>query len=196
MNKKLSIIIVLITALALSCQKRQKPINPNLNVIYGDHHIFTVETPEGWINDKDTAATVNLVSLFYAQEDSNKNMKSYIYAIGYDKGSKDDNLTSFVQADLEKFREKYPEFKFEKILVKPIGGILNAEMYSFDNLRDRYKEEVLYMETDSSILVLSFATITENDYKKYQPVFDKFVASLIYRGNDPGAFMNWEKSRK
>jgi hypothetical protein len=36
------------------------------------------------VNDKKSAATIGLVSFFYAKSDSNKEQKSHMYAMGYD----------------------------------------------------------------------------------------------------------------
>jgi hypothetical protein len=191
-----TILFFFAATLALPCLGQQTQSRPEINVIYGDHHVFTVETPEGWINDKQAASTIDLVSFFYSKNDSAKKEKSYIYAMGYDKRSNEDNLNAFVEADLKTFRKKHPDFTFKIIRVKPSGEILNAAMYSFENLSERYKEEVLYMETAYSILVFSFAAFTKQEYISYQPVFDKFIASFNYRGNDPKPYLDWQKSRK
>ncbi len=173
------------------CNGQQTESNPEINVIYGDQHIFTIETPKGWVNDKKYASTIGLVSFFYAIRDKDKKDKSYIYAMGYDKESIDEKLSTFVKADLNTFRKKYPEFSYEKIDVGSSGGILNSEMYSFDKLGDRYKEEVVYMETEYSILVFSFAAFSQEDYQIYQPIFDRFIASFNYKGDNPKPYIEW-----
>jgi hypothetical protein len=166
---------------------------PELNVIYGAHHIFTVQTPKQWINDKDAASTINLASFFYRKADSAKSTKTYMYAMGYDKGGKNRDLKSFIDGDLQTLKKKYPSLVYDEIKIGATGGIINAKMYSFDNLNDRYREEVVYMETTDSILVLSFAAFTRSDYEMYQPVFDEFVSSFKYAGNDPKPFLQWQK---
>jgi hypothetical protein len=169
---------------------------PEINVIYGDNHIFTVETPEGWINDKEAASTIKLVSFFYAKSDSMKPKKSYVYAMGYDKDAQNRDLKSFMEGDLRKLQKKYPALVYEEIAIGASGGIINAKMYAFDNLSDRYREEVIYMETKESILVFSFSAFTEIDYESYQPDFDKFVSSFNYRGNDPKPFLEWKNEQE
>ena len=103
------------------------------------------------------------------------------------------DLKSFMDGDLRKLKDKYPSLTYDEITVGASGGIINAKMYAFDNLSDRYREEVIYMETKESILVFSFSTFTEVDYGSYQPFFDKFVSSFNYRGNDPKPFLDWKK---
>ena len=77
------------------------------------------------------------------------------------------------------------------------GGVKNGKLYSFSNLTDRYKEEVVYSETESSFIVLSFSATTEANYKDYQPVFDLFVNSFKYRGDNPKPFLDYmEKNKK
>ena len=82
------ICILFCLSTALSGVAQDTKSTPETNVIYGDNHIFTVETPEGWINDKEAASTIILVSFFYAKSDSKKSKKSYMYAMGYDKDGK------------------------------------------------------------------------------------------------------------
>jgi hypothetical protein len=193
---KSNVALSILTVFAFICLGQQTKSHPEVNVIYGDHHIFTIETPEGWINDKQAATTVNLASFFYSKGDSAKKQRSYMYAMGYDKGSSDENLEMFIKEDLNQFRKKYPNLNYEEIEVGKTGEILNAAMYSFDKLGDRYREEVVYMETENSILVFSFAAFSEKDYFAYQPVFDEFVASFNYRGNDPKPSLDWLENQK
>ena len=172
-------------------QDVQKTKAQEINVVYGEKHIFTIETPEGWINDKLNAQKIGLVNFFYAKADSALQQKSYIYANGYDKGSVGETLEEFIAADLETYRKKYPNVKFEIINVGFSGGVKNGKLYSFSNLSDRYQEEVLYAETDQSIIVFSFSATTKNDYQNYQLVFDDFVKSFKYRGDNPKPFLDY-----
>ena len=97
---------------------------------------------------------------------------------------------------MKQFQEKYPDLKYEKVTVGFDGGLKNGIMYSFSNLPDRYKEEVLYGETDDSFIIFSFAAMTKEAYEKYQPVFDKFVSSFNYRGNNPQPFLDYMNRNK
>lgn len=185
-------VCLLITTISLiHGQTLAKPNTPELNVVYGEKHIFTVETPDGWINDKEFAQKIGLVCFFYAKADAQVGQKSYIYANGIDKEDPEETLDDFIVGDLKKFREKYPDLSYEKIDVAITGGVKGGILYSFANLSDRFKEEVLYIETDSSILVFSFSATTEDDYTKYQPVFDAFIQSFNYRGNSPQPFLDY-----
>src|SRR5688500_45750 len=104
---------------------------PGVNVIYGANHIFTIETPEGWINDKQAASTIKLASFFYAKADSKKPRKSYMYAMGYDKDGQNKDLKSFIDGDLKKLKNKYPSLTYDEIAVGASGGIINANMCAF-----------------------------------------------------------------
>lgn len=189
---------LILGSLFLNPQKifgQSQSTHPEINVIYGKKHIFTVETPQGWINDKEFAKSIGLVCFFYAKADANVSQKSYIYANGIDKYSPDETLDVFIDGDLKKFREKYPDLTYEILDVGFTGGVTGGKLYSFANLSDRYKEEVLYGETNSSILVFSFSATTEDDYEKYQPVFDAFIQSFNYRGNNPQPFLDYMKQQ-
>jgi len=181
-------------AMSISVQANQN--DPELNVIYGDNHIFTVETPTGWINDKTTASSIGLVSLFVPKADSGKEKRSYFYAMGYDKPSSEKTMKDFIEGDLKKFKKKYPKLTYKITKLKASGAILNAVLYSFDNLDDRYKEEVVYMETKYSVFVFPFTVYSIQEYSNYQPVFDKFINSFHYRGNNPKQFLDWQKKNQ
>lgn len=169
--------------------------NPETNIVYGDHYIFTINTPEGWINDKALAVKTGLTNFFYSKTDVDKKYKTYMYAHGYDK-DQDYNLEDFVEADLEKFKSKYKNLAYDSITSGATGPILNTLMLRFYNMDDRYKEEVVYMETREAILILSFTAFTEQEYITYQNAFDEFISSFMYRGNNPKPFIDWMKNRK
>jgi len=166
----------------------------DINIVYGKHHIFTIETPIGWINDKESAQKVGLANFFYARADTSLIQKSYIYVLGIDKENNKETLQDFISDDLRTYRKKYPDFKYEIIEVDPNGGIKNGKIYSFSNLNDRYKEEVLYLETETAIIVFTFSASTQKDYENYQSVFDAFIMSFNYRGDNPKPFLDYMNS--
>jgi hypothetical protein len=186
------IVFTLITSNRIIAQTNEQP---EINVVYGDKHIFTLETPNDWINDKESAQNAGLVCFFYPKIEINKQHLNYCYAIGYDKETSSESLDDFIKGDLEKFKKKYPGLTFEITKVGITGGLRNAVMYTFSNLTDRFKEEVLYSETDESFIVFSFSAKTEKDYKDYQPVFDGLISSFQYRGNNPKPFLDYMKSK-
>ncbi len=196
MKATLTIASILILGTSLFGQSPLKKQAVDLNVVYGDKHIFTIETPEGWFNDKASGQTIGLVNFFYAKADSSVTEKSYIYAMGYDKDKLNSNLEEFIKGDLDTYRKKYPDYKYEIVKIELSGGVKNGKLYSFSNLKDRYKEEVLYAETESTIIVFSFSAQTETDYKKYQSVFDKFIQSFNYRGDNPKPFIDYMSKNK
>jgi hypothetical protein len=196
MKFRKSRIIFIITFTLFSKWILSQTVNqPELNVVYGDKHIFTIETPNGWINDKESAQSIGLVCFFYPKSEINKSHFNYCYAIGYDKESPNERLDDFIKGDLDKFRKKYPDFNFEKIQVEVTGGIRNGVLYSFSNLTDRFKEEVLYSETDDSFIIFSFSAKTEDDFKNYLPIFDGLISSFNYRGNNPQPFLDYMESK-
>jgi hypothetical protein len=97
---------------------------------------------------------------------------------------------------LETYRNKYPDYKYEAVKIEFSGGVKNGKIYSYSNLKDRYKEEVLYAETESTILIFAFSATTENDYQNYQTVFDAFVKSFNYRGDNPKPFLDYMNKNK
>ncbi len=167
-----------------------------MNVIYGDHHIFTIETPTNWINDKTAAQTIDLTNFFYCADDRDKAQKSHMYTNGIDKANEAENLESFVEGDIAAFKKKYPDAEYSVLDGEHNPPIVNSIILSFENLHDRYKEEVVYLETKETIIVLCFSAYSEDDYMKYADVFDsEFVGSFAYRGNNPKPFLEWQKKQ-
>jgi hypothetical protein len=191
-NKTIFTFLLLITSLrfALSQDKSET------NVVYGDKHIFTIETPKNWINDKERARKIGLVCFFYPKNEVNSNKKNYFYANGIDKKTPSENLKGFIGSDIETFKKKYPKMSYTVQPVELTGGLRNGALYSYSNLTDRFKEEVLYSETDDSFIIFSFAAMTKEDYSMYQPVFDSFIASFNYRGNNPKPFLDYMKNKQ
>lgn len=191
MNKKFLIPTILLTFFCIETINAQEK---EMNVVYGDHHIFTIETPTNWFNDKKAAQSIGLTNFFYCLDDKGKSPKSYMYANGIDKENESEDLNTFIGADLENFKKKYPNAKFSRVEMGHTAPIINSAMISIDNLHDRFKEEVVYLETAETIIVLSFATFSEDDYNKYLEVFDaEFTDSFKYRGNNPKPFLEWQK---
>jgi hypothetical protein len=173
----------------------QNESTPEINVVYGKKHIFTIETPSNWINDKAYAEKIGLVCFFYPESDKSKSSKNYFYANGIDKDSPNETLENFIKGDLETYGEKYPKFTFEKLPIEITGGLRHGVLYSYSNLSDRFKEEVLYAETDDSFIIFSFSAKTNDEYEKYLAVFDEFIASFNYRGNNPKPFLEYMKNK-
>jgi len=192
----LRVLIILFIGLVSLKSNGQDKLQPEINVVYGDKHIFTIETPLDWINDKELAQKNGLVCFFYPTSEINQSKKNYFYANGIDKESKMENLEDFIKGDLKKFKEKYPDLTYEKIPVEFDGGLRNVVLCSFSNLTDRFNEQVLYCETDDSFIVFSFAAMKKVDYGKYQPVFDEFISSFNYRGNNPQPFLDYMNNKE
>ena len=190
MKKTTTLLLIFLVSISAFSQNSQKDIN----VIYGDHHIYTIETPTNLFNDKESASTIGLTNFFYNPNEPNNGKRSYMYTNGYDKSSKEENLDSFIKADIKNFLKKYPEAKYESVNLGFEAPIIDGRAISYTNLSDRYKEEVVYLETEETIIVFSFAAFNKEDYERYVIVFDKeFIGSFAYRGNDPKPFLEWQK---
>jgi hypothetical protein len=192
MKKKVTaatILILLCTKFSFAQDK------PEINVVHGDKHIFTIETPKNWINDRDLAQKIGLVCFFYAKDEINKKL-NYFYANGIDKETSQDKLDDFIKSDIEVYKKKYPKMTYSNVTVGFTGGVRNGTLYSFSNLSDRYKEEVLYSETDDSYIIIAFSASTKEKYEKNQPIFDKFIESFNYRGNNPKPFLDYMNKNK
>lgn len=191
-----SIFLIVFTLILSTRIIAQTNNQPEINVVYGEKHIFTIETPDGWTNDKESAQKVGLVCFFYPKSEIGKSHLNYCYANGYDKENTNEKLVDFISGDLEKFKKQYPDLTYEKTAIEITGGLRNAVLYSFSNLTDRFKEEVLYSDTEDSFIIFSFSAKTEEDYKNYQPIFDGLISSFKYRGNNPKPFLDYMNSKK
>jgi hypothetical protein len=190
-----TISMILLFALIPFLSNTQKP-EREVNVIYGDHHIYTIQTPNNWINDKEAASKIGLTNFFYPINESNNKKKCYMYTNGYDKTSDKETLKTFMDADLKTFLKKYPTAKYQSVKIDFNVPIINGAMLSFENIPDRFKEETIYLETKETIIVFSFAAFTKSDYEVYGKIFDEeFVKSFTYRGSDPKPFLEYMKKK-
>jgi hypothetical protein len=193
MKNTISLLLLAVSFLTGYAQDSQQEIN----VIYGDHHIYTIETPSEWFNDKEAAQKIGLTNFFYNPDEPNNGKRCYMYTNGYDKASPEENLQSFVKGDIETFQKKYPESDLERVSIGFEPPIINGQMITISNLHDRYREEVIYLETEETIIVFSFAAFNKEDYDKYVRKFDEgFIGSFTYRGNDPKPFLEWKKNNE
>lgn len=95
----LTFLIIIIFQILLA----QTSDKPEVNIVYGDKHIFTIETPKDWINNREAAKTINLVCFFYPKSESDNEYKNYFYANGIDKLSTDESLKDFIDADIKSY---------------------------------------------------------------------------------------------
>lgn len=169
---------------------------PEMNVIYGPHFIYTIATPSGWINDKDAAKKMGLTNLFYNPSDPDDGKRAYMYTSGHEKLSPDENLELFVNREWKDFVKKYPSAQSNKAKIGFEYPVTDALMLSLTNLAGGYKEDIIYLETSGTIVVLKFVAFDKADYDKYFGKFDKeFLQSFIFRGNDPKPFLEWLENK-
>jgi hypothetical protein len=153
-------------------------------LVSGNNYTFTIHTPPKWINDKEVAAQFGLKCFFYPLDSSSESFTSYMYALGIEKDTTFSSLESFIEKDLKKFKIKHPDYTHEITEIMHGEDIIDAKLISFSNLSDRYKEEVLYNETDSAVIVITFTALEQTDYDKYLSQFEDFVHSFKYLGNN------------
>ena len=96
MKKTTLLIVILVSFFIINKTFPQSTERPEINIVYGKKHIYTIETPSGWINDKEVAKKYGLVNFFYHKSDSLIKQKSYIYAFGIDKDTPTETLDGFI----------------------------------------------------------------------------------------------------
>lgn len=173
------------------CQKYD--VNTGIHTINGNFHVFSVETPDRWSNNPKEAKMHGLPVLFSPDSDQPLVEKSYIYAIGFEKDDNNPNLSSFVAADHRTYMSKNPDLLFTKTKTHLDENLEDIALFGYYNLQDRYKEEVLYIETKHAFIVLTFSARTKQDYDQYQHIFEAFTESFKYLGTDPKAYRHDER---
>lgn len=164
-------------------------------VIYGDHHIFTIDRLDNWVLDKNLAASQQLASFFYPADSKNKS-ETYFYAQGWDKPSKDSTLQEFVESDISQIKQSFPNVTYKKMKQEASGLTPNAWLYTYMNMGNRFKDEVYYLESDTAVITLVFSTKSEDGYKKYANDFNKMVSSFEYLSSGPEIIKQSLKSLK
>lgn len=157
---------------------------PEKVVIYGDTHIFTVDRAENWILDRELAASQGIGSFFYPADNGSKT-ETYFYATGWEKPSKDSTLSEFIETNISQIKQSFPNVAYKKVKQGASGAIRQAWMYTYENMGNRFKEDVIYLESDTTVINLVFSTKSEVSYKKYVKDFDKMASSFEYLSSDP-----------
>ena len=165
-------------------------VAPQVNILYGDKYVFTMETPKNWINDYLFAYKVGLESFFYSNSDLKKVQKSYFYAKGVDKSESSESLNKFIKKDIDNFKKIKSDLKYKSIKANFSDDIKNSKIYMFSNLPGYYMKEKVYLETDKAFIIFCFSARTMQNYKDYKPIFNKFIDSFSYLGDDPNLFKN------
>ena len=163
--------------------------NTSLNIIHGPSHLFTVETPDGWLNDLATAQSIGLTCIFFRQEDNHQKNKSYMFAMGYDKDGFHKDLDAFITADIKEFKVKYPKAKTISTHLSIDSTVVAARRVTYSNLPDRFIEQVTYIETQTTIVVMPFAAFTEDKYDQDKLSYEQFVSSFVFRTSDPQPYL-------
>ncbi|MEE4246042.1 MAG: hypothetical protein V2I33_11565 [Kangiellaceae bacterium] len=157
---------------------------PEKVIIYGDNHIFTVDRAENWILDRELAASQGIGSFFYPADNGSKT-ETYFYATGWEKPRKDSTLSEFIESNISQIKQRFPDVTYKKVKQGTSGAIRQAWMYTYENMGNRFKEEVIYLESDTTVINLVFSTKSEASYKKYVKDFDKMSSSFEYLSSDP-----------
>lgn len=183
-NKKSLLIFSLILCLTTLVFHQINAQN-NTIIVSGKNYAFTIETPINWVNDTILAKNFRLNCFFYPASDNSSELNSYMYPLGINKLKSDETLKDFLEKDSVAFRLKHPNFKIQTTPLKNKAGIINSLRFTYSNLEERYKEEVVYNETDSAFIIIAFSAIDQNDYDRYLSVFDSLLCSFEFKGSIP-----------
>jgi len=169
--------ILILVTLIFGCSKKleEKYSNNNLPVeykpeknvigmVYGEKHVFTVMTPNGWVLDRKVAKENNLGSFFYP-ESSITPIITYMYAQGWDKDSVNPNIDVFIKGDIETFKTSNPKLIASNIETIITHDSSRALIYEFKNLDNAAGECVAYIDVPSTICVLVYSSKDIKEYK-------------------------------
>lgn len=157
---------------------------PEKVVIYGENHIFTIDRAENWILDRELAASQQLGSFFYPEDNKSKT-ETYFYAHGWEKPNEDSTLAEFIESNISQIKRSFPHATYTKEKQEASGAIREAWLYTYENMGNRFKEEVIYLESDTTVINLVFSAKSEDSYKKYVKDFNQMAFSFKYLSSDP-----------
>jgi hypothetical protein len=164
-------------------------------IIYGDAHVFTVDTPSGWTLDRELAKRNGLVHMIYPSSESAL-IENYIYAIGWGRDSGNENIEKFIEADIKQFKDLFPGIKDAELKIqgtrKPnkylTGKMKLIEFTNFPKSSGKYAESVFYCETNKSIITIAFSSHTSDSHDKYFPAYQAVINSFNFISDSPQEF--------
>lgn len=192
MKKIFSVLISLIVLIGCSVDTNK---SDNFYLIYGRNHVFKVYAPEYWVNDSEFAKSLGVASFFKPAQPviedpknpSIENSDLYIYAHGWDKANKNSTFEKFIHDDQQGIFDKYKNVKITKLEFDftKMNHIKNAAYFVIENIPGRYKEDCLFLETDSTIINIVYSGASKNPYDTYKADFDKFVSKFEFLSSNP-----------
>jgi hypothetical protein len=162
----------------------------NYYLINGRNHIFKVFAPQLWTNDAEHAKSLGIASFFIPAQpfiENPKNGDLYIYAQGWDKANKDSTFEYFIQEDQKEILKKFKNVKITKkdFNFSKMNHIKNAAYFVIENIPGRFKEDCLFLETDSTIVNIVYSAANKELYDVYKDEFDKSLTKFEFLSSDP-----------
>ena len=111
----------------------------------------------------------------------------YIYAQGWDKANKDTTFENFIQEDQREILKKFKNVKITKkdFNFSKMSHVKNAAYFVIENIPGRYKEDCLFLETDSTIINIVYSGVNKELYNLYKDEFEKFLTKFEFLSSDP-----------
>ena len=116
-----------------------------------------------------------------------ENIDLYIYAQGWDKVNKNSTFESFIQEDQKNILKKIKDVKITKkdFNFSKMSHIKNAAYFVIENIPGRYKEDCLFLETDSTIINIVYSGVNKELYDLHKDEFEKFLTKFEFLSSDP-----------
>ena len=167
----------------------------NLYLIHGRNHVFKVYPPQPWVNDAEYAKSLGVATFFkpeqpFIEDPKNpyiKNSDLYIYAQGWDKANKGSTFEKFIHDDQQEIMNKYKKVKITKVEFNfsKMNHIKSAAYFVIENIPGRYREDCLFLETDSTIINIVYSGVNKKVYDHYKDDFAKFVSKFEFLSSNP-----------
>ena len=167
----------------------------NFYLIHGRNHLFKVFPSQPWVNDTEYASSLGVASFFkpaqpVIEDPKNpyiKNNDLYIYAQGWDKANKDSTFEKFIHDDQQEIINKYKKIKITKVEFNfaKMNHIKNAAYFVIENIPGRYREDCLFLETDSAIINIVYSGVNKKLFELYKDDFAKFVSKFEFLSSNP-----------
>lgn len=153
-----------------------------LNMLYGDDHVFGVVTPAGWTLDSKAGLPSNIRAVLYpkGQKWQTATAAMYVNPLHQRKGEAPLSFDAMIARDTREFIEHWPKGKVTEGRPLPTGGQKTASVRYFTKSGGEAEEAVAYVEEQGLVMLIVLTAHTPRDFRGALPAFEKLVGSYVF----------------
>lgn len=177
MKKFLVILLLFICSSGFS----QVTDSSRTGLLFGLHHAYFLTAPEGWIFDDESAIEEGIKAVFYPKGQTWADAETAMYTnwAAFDT-TKNEKLQDIVNTDIDQFKKNNPETKVKKEKTIKIDKTKKAVVYSFINEKEKFFEQVAYIEEKKGVVLIILTSRSKNGLDTNKTFFSELIRSYSF----------------